>query len=479
VLTGALFVAGGAVLATEVRKFQREIRRQELVAGPREGEEKRYRIVVVGCGFGGISAINRLGELVGGDPRFDVLIVDQHNYHLFYPLLYQVATGGVEPGTIAYPARVIAREHGFRFEEATARAVDVLAKRLETDVGPIEYDALILAPGSVVNFFGMQDAEENAMTLKSIPDGMELRNQVVECFERASLESDPEVRRALLTFAIVGGGATGVEYAGSLSDMIYGALLKNYPAIGENEPRLLMIEAKDRLLAGWNSEMSEIAERRLREEKIDVRLNTAVSHVSEDGLTFGNGETIKCATVVWSAGVRAEPLVNSLPGDKGRDGRIRVNDTLELPDYPGVFIVGDAAAFTMPGESRPLPPTAPVAMSEGAQAGENAVRRLVQRPLRSLHYRSRGDLVSLGRGTAAADIFGRVFDGAIGWVLRRAVYLVNLIGFRNRVLVVMDWAFVTFHQRVIGSFGAYRKPKILTREFAPQQPAQEKKRKAA
>ncbi|HEX5417288.1 MAG TPA: FAD-dependent oxidoreductase, partial [Chloroflexota bacterium] len=210
VLTGALFVAGGAVLAAEVRHFQREIRRQELVAETREGEEKRYRVVVVGCGFGGISAINRLKELVGDDPRFDVLIVDRDNYHLFTPLLYQVATGGVEPGVLAYPARVVAREHGFRFQEATVRAVDVLARRLETDVGPIEYDALIVAAGSVVNFFGMRDAEQNALTLKSLADGIDLRNQVIECFERASRESDPERRRALLTFAVVGGGATGV-----------------------------------------------------------------------------------------------------------------------------------------------------------------------------------------------------------------------------------------------------------------------------
>ncbi|HEX5414644.1 MAG TPA: FAD-dependent oxidoreductase, partial [Chloroflexota bacterium] len=263
-----------------------------------------------------------------------------------------------------------------------------------------------------------------------------------------------------------------------------GALLTNYPAIAENEPRLLMIEAKERLLSGWNPEMSDIAERRLREEKIDLRLATAVSHVSDEGITFGSGETINCATVVWSAGVRAEPLVNSLPGEKGRDGRIRVNTTMELPEYPGVFVVGDAAAVTPPGEPRPLPPTAPVAMSGGAQAGENAVRRLLQKPLRQLQYTPKGDLVSLGRGAAAADIFGRVFDGAVGWVLRRGVYLVNLIGFRNRLFVVMDWAFVTFHQRVIASFGAYRKPKILTREFPAEQPAvgqpaQTKKRKAA
>lgn len=478
VITGALFAAGGVALVAEVRNFQRDARRQELLAESVRGE-RPHRIVVVGCGFGGLAAINRLGDLVGGDPRFDVLIVDQHNYHLFYPLLYQVATGGVEPGVLAYPARVIAREHHFRFLEAAVQAVDVLARRIVTDAGPVEYDSLILAPGSTVNFFGMRDAEENAMTLKSLADGIDLRNQIVECFEQAARETDPGRRKALLTFTVVGGGATGVELASSISDMIYGTLLKNYPMIDPSEPRLLLIEAQGRLLSGWNPEMSDVAARHLRDDGIELRLNTAVAHVGPDGLSFGSGEAIACATVVWSAGVRAESLVGTVPGETGRDGRVRVKETLDLPDYPGVFVIGDAAAVRLPNETRPLPPTAAIALAEGAQAGENAVRHLLNRPLRPFRYTSKGDLVSLGRGAAAADVFGRVFDGPVGWVLRRAVYLVNLVGFRNRLFVTLDWAFVTFHQRVIASFGAYHKPKILTREFAPQAPSEQEPRKAA
>lgn len=473
-IIGALLVAGGAALFAEVRRFRRELHRQELRARLAEGPT--HRIVVIGVGFGGISAVNRLDQLIGDDPRFEVLLIDQHNYHLFYPLLYQVATGGVEPGVLAYPARVIAREHGIRFLETIVRSIDPQNKRLGTDAGVIDYDSLILAPGSVTNFFGMSDAARNAMPLKSLADGIRLRNQVIECFERAEREIDPEQRRALLSFAIVGGGATGVELASSLSDMIYGALLQNYPRISPNEISLQLIEAQDRLLAGWNVEMSQIAANRLREHRIALHLDATVSHVGENGVTLGSGETIPAATVVWTAGVRAEPLINQLPGEKRRDGRIQVTTTMEVPGCEGTFVIGDAAAVTLPGASRPLPPTAPVAIAGGACAAMNAVHRLRGEQLQTLEYRSKGDLVSLGRGTAAADVFGMVFDGFPGWLVRRAVYLGNLVGFRNRLLVMIDWAFVTFHQRVISSFGAYAKPKVLTEVVVP---AESPVRKAA
>ena len=410
------------------------------------------RIVVVGCGFAGLSAINRLGELIGDDPCVDVLLLDCHNYHLFTPLLYQVATGGLEPGMIAYPARIIAREHGFRYLETTVHAIDVEKKWLDTDAGSIEFDSLILAPGSVTNFFGMSDAEDNSLPLKWVNDGVRIRNHVVNAFELADRETKSDRRQALLTFTIVGGGATGVELASSLSDMIFGSLLPNYPTIGPDEVRLILIEARGTLLPGWNAKMGEAAAEHLQRNHVQVRLETTVAHVTDRDVEIGDGQRLPSATVIWTAGVRAASLVGTLPGEKERDGRIRVDRNLELPEHPGIFIVGDAAAVYLPDAQRPMPPTAWAALGQGEAAAENAVRRLSGAVPQAFAMRPPGDLVSLGRGAAAADIMGIVFDGLPGWLLRRGVYLLNLVGFRNRLLVAMEWVFVTFRQRTIASF---------------------------
>jgi NADH dehydrogenase len=449
-VTGALIVAGGALVAREVRRFRAEMRRQQLRA--EFAGQPVHRIVVVGVGFGGLAAVNRLGDLVSDDPRFEVLLVDRHNYHLFYPLLYQVATGGVEASSLAYPARTIVGSHGFGFLEADVRRIDVDQKCLETDAGPISFDTLILAPGSVTNFFGMSDAVERALPLKSLADAEHLRNRVVECFELASHEGDPNRRRTLLTFVGVGGGATGVELVSSLSDFICSALLPNYPSIVPSEVRLVLIEAHDALLPGWDARMGQLALANLRSHRVEVMLNTTVARVQDDFVETGSGLRIDTTTVAWTGGVRAEPIVNQLPGDRGRDGRIRVDECLELPDHPEIFVVGDAAAFYNPGSARPVPPTARAAIDAGTAAAENAVRRGLGQPLHAFAYHSPGDLVSLGRGAAAADLLGIVFDGLTAWIIRRGVYLTNLLGVRNRASVLLNWSFASIHERFIASF---------------------------
>jgi NADH dehydrogenase len=472
---GAAVLAGGAFAVNQLRQSRRTLQCAN-VSGT-SGIEAVRRIVVVGMGFAGVSAANRLGQLVGRDCRIEVLLVDKHNYHLFYPLLYQVASGGVEPGALAYPARIIAREHGLRFLEATVLEVDVEGKRLDTDIGAIDFDALILGPGSVTNFFGMQDVMANALPLKSLHDGTRIRNRIVDSFENADRETDPERRRALLTFVIAGGGATGVELSASLSDLIYGALIPNYPGICRDEPRLILVEAKPTVVAGWDPRMSEMATRRLRDHRIDLRLNTTVAHVSPTDVVLSDGSHIAAATVIWTAGVRPSPILESLPGLRERDGRVRVEQTLQLPAQPGVFVVGDAASFTNPGDQRPLPPTAPVAISEGCTAAENAVRYVRGQRLQSFVFHSKGDLVSLGRGAAAADLFGVVFDGVPAWIARRGVYLTNLAGFRNRLLVVLDWTLVSFQQRVIASFNGEEEMRPV-RPAAAERPEEERRRAA-
>ncbi len=487
-LSGALVVAGGATILSQVRQRQRLERRRALAAGAR-GQPAR-RVVVVGVGFAGLAALNRLGDLVGDDPRFDVLVLDRQNYHLFTPLLYQVASGGVEPGTVAYPAREIVREHGFRFKTATVQSIDVGRKCLDTDAGPIAFDSLILAPGSVTNFFGMADAQEHSLPLKGVSDGTRVHDQVINAFELADRESDPDRRRALLTIVMVGGGATGVELSASLSDLIFTTLLPNYPGISPDNVRLMLVEARGTLLPGWNPRMGEVAIEHLCSHHVQVLLDTTVAHVTDHDVELGSGERIPTSTVIWTAGVRADPLVSALPGEKARDGRVHVDAHLELPGHPGIFVVGDAAAVVLPGSERPMPPTAWAAIGQGRAAAENAIRRLEGQAPRAFSMRWPGDPVSLGRGAAAADLFGIVFDALPGWLIRRFVYLTNLVGFRNRLLVALQWLLVSFHQRMIASFEAISPVRLVAaapparlraqarRGRAAPPPAEEPKRRA-
>ena len=477
VLSGALVLTGGAVILSQFQQQRRERLRDLQLA--RQRGQPRQRAVVVGSGFAGLTAVNHLAALLDGDPSTDLLLVDRQNYHLFYPLLYQVATGGVEPGSLTFAARVVASEHGFRYLQATVKNVNLADQQLETDAGSIHYDTLILAPGSVTNFFGMADAAQNSLPLKSLEDGMNLRNQIVDTFERADHESDGERRRALLTFVIVGGGATGVELAASMSDLIRRTLIPNYPTIDAEDVRLVLVEARGALLAGWNPKMGELAAHRLHQNKVELMVNTAVSHVTDAGIETIEGVKIPSATVIWTAGIKAAPLVETLGVERERDGRVRVNDTFELPNQPGVFVIGDAAAVRPPGCERPLPPTASVAVDEGPFAAENALRRLHDQDPRTFEYHSRGDLVSLGRGAAAANVLGLVFDGIPAWLVRRTVYLVYLAGLRNRAFVVLDWLFVSFHQRVIASFdGVTRGRLVLPRVAGPEGRAQTRSRGA-
>lgn len=457
-LSDALLIAGGIAAIALLRREQRRQRRQ--LSAARASGQPRRRIAIVGVGFAGLAALNHLGALLGDDSATEVLLIDRKNYHLFTPLLYQVATGGVEPSSLTYPARRLTQEHGFRFEEATVQSVDVERKCLNTDAGPIHFDSLILAPGSVPNFFGMAAAEENSLPLKWVEDSAKIRNRVINAFELADREPAPDHRSALLTFVIVGGGATGVELAASLSDMIFTTLLPNYPTITTDEVKLEIIEARDTLLPGWNPRLGSIAAEHLSDHRVQLRLGTTVSHVTDHDVQLSSGEHIPTASVVWTAGVRAEPSVASLPGEKGRDGRIMVDQNLELPGHPGIFVIGDAAAVVLPPATRPLPPVARAAIEEGSTAAENALRRLNGMELKAFHYRSPGDLVSLGRGAAAADIYGVIFDGLAGWLVRRAVYLTYLVGFRNRLLVALQWAFVSLHERTISSFAKINLPQF-------------------
>lgn len=438
VLAAGALAAVGAAGAAVLR------RRQE--AGRSVPPDGAARVVILGAGFGGVAAAKELAAR-SAEPPLDVLLVDRYNYHLFTPILYQVATGGVGPDNIAHPLRPVARKEGFRFQESQVQRIDTASRCVYTDDGAIPYDYLVVALGATTNFFGMNEIGEHALTLKTLGDGIRIRNRILDAFERAATETDPAERRRLLTFVVVGAGATGVELVTSIRDLISRVLLRDYPSLADDEPRVLLIEAMDKVLPAVNPQLAAAAVRTMERKGVLILTNTPVSGVDEAGVHLKSGEVIPSATVVWAAGVRANELVGSLHGEKGRDGRVAVDEYLQLPSAANVYVIGDSAMYTMPGEARPLPPNAPIAIAQGKTAARNILQQLRGEPLERLQYEPQGELVSLGRSNAVADLRGVRLTGRLGWLAWRLVYVSKLMGAKNRLGVLLDWTFNLFNKR--------------------------------
>ncbi len=401
-------------------------------------------VVVIGAGFGGLRAARALRKV-----PVQVVLVDQHNYHLFQPLLYQVATAGLEPEEIAKPVRAILRgQKNFEFRLACVTGIDLGARRVLTDDHPIPYDFLILAAGAQTNFFGLAGVEQHGFGLKDVADAVRIRNQVLTCFERAMLEPNPERRRALLTFVVVGGGPTGVEMAGALSELIRLVLVKDYPRLNLKDVRVLLLEAGDRLLAGMPPKLSEAAAATLWRKHVEVRHGAAVADFDGSSTRLKSGEVIPAKTLVWAAGVRAASLAERLGLPTGRLGRVVVGPTLQLAGHPEVFVVGDAASLETDGAS--LPMMAPVAMQMAETAADTIARQLRGAPPVVFRYRDPGQLATIGRNAAVAYIRGIGFTGFPAWVVWLVVHLIQLIGFRNKLFVLINWAWdYFFYERAV------------------------------
>lgn len=395
-------------------------------------------VVIVGAGFGGLNAARALRRA-----PVQVVLLDRNNYHLFQPLLYQVATAGLEPEEIAKPARAILRgQKNFDFRLVEVTRVDFAARRLETSDGHIAYDYLVLAPGGETNFFGLESMQRNGLGLKDIPDAIGIRNRVLTCFEKAMLESDPEKRRALLTFIVVGGGPTGVEMAGALSELIRLVLVKDYPRLNIKDVRILLLEATDKLLAAMPERLREAAAKTLWRKWIEVRFSAQVADYDGRQIRLKSGEVIPAQTVIWAAGVRATPLNSTLGLPLGRQGRIAVEPTLQVPGHPEVFIIGDAAYREQDGE--PLPMVAPVAIQMGQSVARNIVRQLRDKPLEPFQYKDQGTLATIGRNAAVANVYGIQATGFLAWVMWLGIHIIQLIGFRNKLFVLINWAWDYF-----------------------------------
>jgi NADH dehydrogenase len=405
---------------------------------------KRKRVVIVGMGFGGMHAAR---ELAGS--QCEVLLLDRNNYHLFQPLLYQVATAGLEQESIAYPLRALIRNwYNLQFQMREATGLDLAGKRVLTDKGAVEYDYLILAGGSVTNFFGNAGVARHAFDLKRLADAERLRNAILTTFERAVQEADPQRRRELLTFVVVGGGPTGVEFAGALAELIHYVFRKDYPTLNLSECRVLLLEAAPALLGAMPKRLQRYAEKRLQQMGVEVRCNSLVADATESEVRLGSGELIASRTLFWSAGVKAAPLAELLPGEKGPGGRVVVTEYLTLPGQGEVYVIGDMACSLLAG--KPLPMMAPVAMQQGRYAARSIIVREQGTPPEPFQYVDKGSMATIGRSNAVAVAFGLSFSGFVAWLVWLLLHLYYLIGFRNRVVVLLNWAwYYWFHERQV------------------------------
>jgi NADH dehydrogenase len=391
--------------------------------------------VIVGGGFGGLSAARALAR----EP-VDVVLVDRVNHHLFQPLLYQVATAGLSPGDIASPIRfVLRRQANVQVLLAEVLAVDVGRKTLTLDIGELPYDAVILAPGSTHSYFGHDEWQSHAPGLKTLDEALLVRRKVLVAFEEAERTADKDAQRRLLTFVVVGGGPTGVEMAGSLAEIARHALRHEFRQIAPESARVVLLEAAPHVLGTFPESLRVNAARDLAAIGVEVRTNTAVTSLEPGRVRIGD-EVIEARTVLWAAGVAASPLGRTLGVTLDRAGRVPVEPDLTLPGRDDVYVVGDMAAFRQP-DGRLLPGVAQVAMQGAAHAALNILRTLKGQPRRPFVYRNYGNLATIGRARAVADL-GRIrFSGYPAWLFWLFVHIMQLTGFRNRLVVFVQWAF--------------------------------------
>ena len=390
-------------------------------------------VVVVGAGFGGIQAVRALKRA-----PVKTILVDQRNFHLFTPLLYQVASALLDPSEIAHPTRSMLRGiHNAEFRLGRVDGIDLAGRRLQTDRGDIAYDYLILSPGSIVNFFGNDALARAAFPLKDLGDGLALRNHILANFEQASWTSDPAERKALLTFAVVGGGPTGVEYAGALSELITNVLRKDFPELDIREVEIVLIEAVPSLLTSYPPRLQRAGIRTLERKGIRLIFDAPVKEADERGLRLGTGEEVKARTVIWTAGVRGAALGEALGEPLARQSRIKVEPTLQLPGHPEVFVIGDLAEVMHGGQ--PLPMVIQPALQEARCAARNIQHLLRGEPLEAFKYFDLGQMATIGRNSAVADIRGIRLSGFPGWVFWLVFHLLQIVDLRSRLVVLINW----------------------------------------
>jgi NADH dehydrogenase len=396
-----------------------------------------HQVAVVGAGFGGLAAIKALRRA-----PVSVTVIDRQNYHLFQPLLYQVATASLNPSDISSPIRrIIRHQRNTEVMLADVTGFDLEGRRVVLADGEVPYDSLIIATGATHSYFGHEEWEESAPGLKSIEDALEIRRKMLLAFEVAEREPDPNVRREWMTFVIVGGGPTGVELAGTFRDVARMTLARDFRHIDPRNARVILVQGEPRVLPPYAEELSESARKQLEALGVEVRTGARVTGIDAEGVWIGD-ERILARSVLWAAGVAASPLGRALGVPLDRAGRVVVEPDLTIPGHPEVYVVGDLARFDQDG--KPVPGVAPAAMQMGKHAARNVILTLNGRPREPFHYVDKGAMATIGRGAAVAEIGRYKFSGVIAWLLWLFVHILFLIGFRNRVVVLLEWAWSYF-----------------------------------
>ena len=428
---------------------------------------KRKRVIIVGGGFGGL----KLAERLKGS-QFQVVLVDRNNYHQFLPLIYQVASAGIEPTSISFPFRKIFQgRKNFFFRLAEVRSIDPEHNRIQTSIGKADYDYLVLAAGTTSNFFGNARIEQAAIPMKDVSEAMGLRNALLSNYERAVTCSTGEERRELLTVVIVGGGATGVEIAGALSEMKRFVIPKDYPEIKKSELRLCLIEAGDRLLAGMSREASDHAKMFLEEMGIEVKLNTKVTDYDNYAVVLETGERIPTRSFIWVSGITAVHIGNLDESLLGRGKRITVDEFNRVRGMANVFAIGDQCI--QPTDDRypnGHPQVAQVAIQQGELLACNLRRERRGAAMQPFRYKDLGSMATLGRNRAVADL-GRIrLHGWLAWMIWLVVHLRSILGIRNRLLILMNWTwnYFTYDQSLRLIIREKKAPEIEEREALEQ-----------
>ncbi|HWV58622.1 MAG TPA: NAD(P)/FAD-dependent oxidoreductase [Longimicrobiales bacterium] len=415
----------------------------QLVDRRRDPSARRPRVVIIGGGFAGLYCARSLARA-----PVDVMLIDRRNHHVFQPLLYQVATASLSPADVAVPIRsILRRQENVEVWMGEAVDVDPDARIVRLRDGTLEYDYLVLATGATHAYFGHDEWEAIAPGLKTLDDATEIRKRFLLAFEAAEREADPETRRRLLTFVIIGAGPTGVELAGAMAEIAREVMPQDFRAIDTTTTRILLLEGGPRVLPAYPPDLSEKAQRQLERLGVEVQTNALVTRL-EPGTVYLGDRTIAAGNVFWAAGVAASSLGTRLGAEVDRAGRVKVEPDCSIPGHPEVFVVGDLAALEENG--KPVPGVAPAAMQMGRYVGRTIRRDLGGKPRKRFHYRDKGNLATIGRAAAVAD-FGRLrFSGLPAWLLWVFVHILYLIGFRNRLIVMMQWAWawVTYQRGI-------------------------------
>ncbi|MGV7107782.1 NAD(P)/FAD-dependent oxidoreductase [Flavobacterium sp. U410] len=396
------------------------------------------RVVIIGGGFAGISLAKKLKN-----KKLQVVLLDKHNYHNFQPLMYQVATGGLEPDSIAYPIRKVVQEfEDFYFRLADVKEIDTKAQKIIADIGELKYDYLVIATGSKTNYFGNKEMERNAMSMKTIPESLNIRSLILENFEQALLTNDIEERQGLMNFVLVGGGPTGVELAGALAEMKKAILPKDYPDLDIRKMQINLIQSGDRILNTMSENASAKAEKFLVDLGVEVWKNIRVTDYDGKVVSTNSDLSFHAATVIWTAGVKGA-MLNGFPKEslEVRSGRFKVNRFNQVEGFETIFAIGDIALMETENYPQGHPMMAQPAMQQGRLLAENIIRLVHKKEMKAFTYNDKGSMATIGRNKAVVDLPKFQFSGVFAWFVWMFVHLFSLIGFKSKAVVFLNWVY--------------------------------------